>query len=213
MNDSPFARHRIVDSLVTPTFGTWLCKRKREGEDNEHEYDSAYWFRVFAGDRKLVVTGDFDPTVFAYGPVDPISLVCWMGREGRPTSYAMEKAGIGLGGRRHVVYDVDAAREDLRELRDDERKRRVQQAESDEDVDEPKLVQVLNEALELRVDYDGLIGVHELRRAVLDEYDEGDYWEALVRLGERPAESTRLALQALERLVELLGLRDNDTAR
>lgn len=83
---------------------------------------SEFWAHVLAGEHgHLLVYGDIDPCVFAYGPKNsPEALVRWIGGEEMSAGhegYVAQKAAIGMGCREAVwEWDADTAVVDAKEL-------------------------------------------------------------------------------------------------
>lgn len=192
---SEFRNHQIVSSIVTEAFGTWLLKQPYQ---DGRGHSVTFWVRITAADGLLRVTGDFDPVVFAHGPMKPIQCVRWMAGRNEPDSYRMEKASIGMGGRGRVsTWDTELARKDLLEARDFEV------------LEEPYnegLVKAIDEALDLGVNYDGEYGCHEYVRMIMDSehLKDTDVLEVIGNCGRRPLPAVGLALRACNRLVELV---------
>jgi hypothetical protein len=187
---SPFDRHAIVSDVSVEGFHSWLLKRRYD----DGGWTSTFWCRITAADGLLRVDGDFNPTVFAYGPTDPERCVRWMGSHRQLDSYVMEKAANGTGGKRVVDYHTDLAFEDLRQVIADTEK---------QDPDDSFLA-AMRVGLEVLCTHDGLIGVHEIVTAIYDEAGCYDILEAIGDIGQRPSAGVVFALQALNRLVGLL---------
>ncbi len=189
MSPSPFADHVIVNHALTPEIGSWLLKRPDPGA-NPDDFTNALWCRITAADGLLTVTGDFNPTTFAYfGKGTPLDCVRWMGSHEFVDSYVAEKAGNGSGRDGVTECDTELARENLRELM------------ADHVGDEPQ-VAAIQAGIDCIVFYEGREGVHEIIQAVLDE--DPDLGESVWHIGRRPAKHLIFALQALNRLVALL---------
>jgi hypothetical protein len=201
---TPFSNHRIVSRVQAEGFESWLLKSYCEARNG---WKSEFWVRITSADRLLTVTGDFEPTVFAYGgSSDPVSNVYWIGRHKTVDSYVFEKACIGTRRESVTEYDTEAARNELENFI----KEANENAEKYPDEQEyyKNLAKAYQAGLDTYENYDGILGIHEIRKAVLEE--NPDLWEELGGLGERPSSAVYLALQALNRLVELL---DAETAK
>lgn len=181
-----FADHEIVDRVESERLCSWLMRSPAA---------RGMWVRITAADGLLTVVGDFEPTIFAYGPSDPIACVRWLGSHQGVDHYVREKAIIGSGRAAVLEHSEGAAREDIKRL--------LAEAERDDYGDEWKAA--LRAGLEAPVNFFGVLGVHEIRMAVIDECDlSGDAWELLGNLGERVGQHVHFAIQALNRLVQLL---------
>lgn len=194
-----FSKHEIVSHTLTPDFGSWLLKRRH----SDGGWDYTFWTRITASEGLLTVTGDFYPTTFSYGPKDPVSCVYWIGSFQAVDSYVAEKARRGSGD--ISEYSTEWAFEDLREMLREEQERL---SEDDEDAEtESNEIAAIEAGLDVLPSYNGILGCHEILLAVLEEYKGGDLDGFLgPRIpGERLSSSVHLALQALNRLVELLG--------
>jgi hypothetical protein len=189
---SPFAKHKIVDRILTPTTGSWHLV----GLDDDGAETNVFWARVTAANGLLTVTGDFYPTTFAFGPTDPMACVRWMGSRDPShrgvDSYAFEKARIGTGDG-CCEYDVSLAKDQLRALRSE--------VYTDGDDDCREMIEALAAGIEVTTTRDGLAGVCQ----VIDAVQAVSYLvqEDLEGIGERPTSATTMAVQALNRLAEL----------
>jgi hypothetical protein len=203
-DQSPFTAHEIISRVDAPGFGSWvLMRRVAPGI-----LDSDHWVRVTAADGYLTLVGDLGPMVFAHGPRDPLACVRWIGcKSPDDTYYPTQKAAIGMGGREHVSkYDVEFAREELRRLlAEAQAERRAEFEDLDyvsRTADKPsRYERALQAGLDVDT-YDGLPGITQIVDAV--SAVDGDVLEAVADIGRRTRPEVRLAVQALNRLVELL---------
>ena len=124
---SNFVAHEIVDRIETSTLRSYLLHAQRDGQ-----LVNEFCCRVSVFNRRVSVVGDFNPIVFAYGPVDLRELITWMGERQTVDSYVAEKAAIGSGGCDKISrWNVEQAREDLL-LRIDELRVEAEAASDDE---------------------------------------------------------------------------------
>jgi hypothetical protein len=200
---SPFTTHEIISRVDAPGFGSWLLMRRVA----PGILDSDQWVRITAAEGYLTLVGDFGPMVFAHGPRDPLACVRWIGSKSPDdTYYPTQKAAIGMGGRERVSeYDVELAREELRRLLAEaqaERRADVEAGYVDPKKDKPtKHERALQAGLDVDT-YDGLPGITQIVEAV--SALDGDALEAVADIGRRTRPEVRLAVHALNRLVELL---------
>jgi hypothetical protein len=200
-DQSPFTTHEIISRVDAPGFGSWLLARRY---DDGH-LRSDLWVRITAAEGYLTLVGDFGPMVFAHGPRDPLACVRWIGcKSPDDTYYPTQKAAIGMGGREHVSkYDVEFAREELRQLLTEAQAERLEElAEHGGGASKPtKYERALQAGLDVDT-YDGLPGITQIIEAV--SAVDGGALEAVADIGRRVRPEVRLAVQALNRLVELL---------
>ncbi len=96
-----FTRHVIRSR----TDRSWLVQKPyvaRDGIPRIGEWDSDFWFEVFATHgQKLFLHGDIDHVLFAYSNRgdDPEQTLRWMGQHSDLAYYILQKAAIGMGGR------------------------------------------------------------------------------------------------------------------
>jgi len=105
-----FATHVITITHRSEAHGLGRWKLNRPGT-------SSMWVEVVElHGGKLLVHGDIDPQIWAYGPGYSVgSLVRWMSDRKAPSdSYLREKARIGMGRDSALTYDRDIAVEDAR---------------------------------------------------------------------------------------------------
>jgi hypothetical protein len=203
-DQSPFTTHEIISRVDAPGFGSWLLARRY---DDGH-LRSDLWVRITAAEGYLTLVGDFGPMVFAHGPRDPLACVRWIGcKSPDDTYYPTQKAAIGMGGREHVSeYDVAFAREELRKLLAEaqaERRADVEAGYVDPKKDKPsRYERALQAGLDLTHTYDGLPGITQIVEAVIAV--DHDALDMVSDIGRRTRPEVRLAVQALNRLVELL---------
>jgi hypothetical protein len=109
-----FVNHVIKHHLSDDRLGTWLLRDPSNFGGH---------VRITAADAILTVTGDWDPVVFGHYTDTrvPIDIVRWIGRcHADDRYYPIQKAVIGMGGRKHVYHwDRDAACRDLDAMRKD----------------------------------------------------------------------------------------------
>lgn len=205
---SEFKDHVIVETVEAPGFRSWRMHRLYEDTGNPR---SEFWVRITAADRQLVVTGDFDPTVFAYGDAprgeerDPTNLVYWIAGGDKADHYRIEKAATGMGSRERIsAWDGEQARAHLKQVRDEEL----------EDDAESWLAKAIDEALEDApgsADFSGgywnRYDCDDLLRRVIDSVHcecSTTACETIGNAGQSAARSVDLAVRACNRLVELL---------
>lgn len=101
-----FVNHELKSSGE----GRWtIMQRHKDGGWDWHMAAEI----VCMWNRAIVVNGDIDAVVFAYGPKEPEARVRWMGKH-TDMSYVQEKAQIGTTSRDLVeTYEPDVARTDL----------------------------------------------------------------------------------------------------
>jgi hypothetical protein len=176
-----YAKHEIVSE----TNGRWLIKERYEDGKG---WKGGFWAEIIVlRGGGLLVTGDMESVIFRYGPEHPRAAVAWMAR--RKTAddrYFLEKATIGSGPDSVQKWDLDVARDDIREL------------EKDEDYEEfrERLVEIREDELESR----------DLLLAGLYELDFES--EVISDIGMVVDTHLYFAHAALQRLDRLLGSQD-----
>jgi len=189
-----FTDHRIKQHVSADGFGSWLLQRVHE----DGGWDRTFWVRITAADGLLRVTGDFNPIVFAHGPLDPVTCVGWMGDRPVGSPYVSEKASIGSGGRDVISrWSTEDAAEDIREMIAGEAWHR-----EEHDGEPSRSELALREGLELRPDYSDHFGCLLIHREIMDH--DGDAWEYVGSIGRRTSHALELAHLAVRRLWSLI---------
>lgn len=183
---TPFDKHQIVEATLTETIGSWLIMRPGT---------RCFWARLTAADGLLTVTGDFHPTVFGYGPLDPEACIRWMGRQSPDDDYyPVQKASIGMGSYDRVtVLDAEQARRDLEQMIAD-----IDDVDGDESY---------RDALKAGLDVPPDGSVERIIDAIVSRGSVPA--EDLMDVGRKTLHSVKMAVMASARLMSLL---DNDRA-
>jgi hypothetical protein len=206
-----FTDHAIRSRVEAEHFGSWLLMKVHP----DGGWSSEFWCRITAADGLLRVSGDFAPIVFQ-GHLsltdDPISRVAWMGSHEGLDHYVIEKARTGSGSDACTHYDVEQARDDLRELIE-ERTCELEDEARDEYGDDRSewpgdwlncsSIPAMQDGVDATAEFSGREGVHEIVCAVWGS-DHAIDSEHFAYIGESPSSDLRLAHAAVKRLHALL---------
>ena len=143
---------------------------------------------------------------------DPISRVAWMGSHEGLDHYVIEKARMGSGSDACTHYDVEQARDDLRELIEErtcELEDEAREEYGDDRSEWPddalccSSILAMQEGVDATAEFSGREGVHEIVCAVWGS-DHAIDSEHFAYIGESPSSDLRLAHAAVKRLHALL---------
>jgi len=211
LRDREFIDHVIRSRVEAEHFGSWLLMKVHP----DGGWSSEFWCRVTAADGLLRVSGDFAPIVFQ-GHMsltdDPISRVAWMGVHEGLDHYVIEKARTGSGSDACTHYDVEQARDDLRELIEEracELEDEARDAYGDDRGEWPgdwlscSTIPAMQAGVDATAEFSGREGVHEIVCAVWGS-DHAIDSEHFQNIGESPSSDLRLAHAAVKRLHAVL---------
>ncbi len=91
----------------------------REPYEDGNGYKSSYSTEIYCTHNgQIMVCGDIDPCIFAYGPQDPKTRVRWMGKNPDIGYYVLQKASIGMA-RSMTKWADDVARAQIKDALED----------------------------------------------------------------------------------------------
>lgn len=192
-------RNDDLSKQATDAFRQHVIRKRSEDRVLLQRPDTGiFWLDIILLGNGLYVGGDIKPVVFGGGQ-DAIGIeqrVSWMNRSSADDHYFIEKACIGTGRESIMVYDADAAVEDVENLI----------RELDAEGARKSLIQELREIAEQRPEY------HYELLDLLFKADDGSIADIIMEQDFGMVIEPRLffAWAALRRLCTLLGLDDQE---